>query len=92
MDKETEAQRTQVTKGATELPASLLAAYHEDAFPGHPPDGQHCPALHTIIIPSVEVSAHAKVSNFDGEIFPNQAVPGGQVSMYKVECGQITHA
>lgn len=52
---------------------------HEDTLPGHPPDGQHRPALHAVIIPSIEVPAHAKVGNFDGEIFPDQAVPCGQV-------------
>jgi hypothetical protein len=70
----------------------LLAAYHENALPSHPPDGQHRPALDTVIIPSVEIPAHAKVGDFDGEIFPNQAVPGGQVPMHKVQRGEITHA
>lgn len=73
-------------------PACLsLASHHKDALPGHPPDGQHCPALHTVIVPGVEVPAHAKVGNFDSEIFPNQTVSCGQVPMHKVECSQIAH-
>lgn len=78
-------------KRQPELPA-LPASHHEDALPGHPADGQHRSALHTVIVPSIEVPAHAEVGDFDGEIFPNQAVPCGQVPMYKVECGQIAHA
>lgn len=69
-----------------------MAAHHEDALPGHPPDGQHCPALDAVIIPSVEIPAHAKVGDFDGEVFPHQAVPGGQVPVHEVKRGQISHA
>lgn len=48
-----------------------LISHQEDALPRHPANGKHCSALNPIIIPSVEVPAHAKISNLDSVILPH---------------------
>lgn len=40
----------------------------QDALPGHPADGQNCPALDPVVVPTVQVSAHSKISYLDGVI------------------------
>lgn len=65
--------------------------HQQDALPGHPPYGQHRPALDAIVVAAVQVSAHPKVGNLDGEASVQHAVPGGQVAVHKVQRLQILH-
>jgi len=61
------------------------SAYQEDAFPGHPTDGQHRPALDAVVIPAVQIPAHAEVCDLDGVVVAHQAVPSCQISVHKVQ-------
>lgn len=65
--------------------------YQQDALPGHPSYGQHRPALDAVVVAAVQVSAHPKVSNLDGEAAVQQAVPGGQVPVHEVQRRQVLH-
>lgn len=47
---------------------------------------------HSIVVCAVNISGHAKVSYLDQQVFSYQAVPGSQVSVYKVLGGQVDHA
>lgn len=40
----------------------------QDAFPGHPADGEHRPALDPVVVTAVQVSAHPKISYLNGVI------------------------
>lgn len=40
----------------------------QDAFPGHPADREYCPALDPVVVTTVQVSAHSKISYLDGVI------------------------
>ena len=40
--------------------------HQQDALPGHPADREHCPALDSVVVTTVQVSAHSKVSYLDG--------------------------
>lgn len=46
----------------------------------------------SVVVCAVHVPGHAKVSDLDQQVFPDQAVPGGQVSVDKVLRGQVNHA
>lgn len=70
---------------------ALCSAYQQDAFPGHPTDGQHSSALDPVVIPTVEVPAHAKVCNLDGVVVPHQAVASCQIPVHKVQRCQVLH-
>lgn len=61
------------------------------ALPGHPSYRQHGPALDAVVVSAVQVPAHAKVSDLDGVVLPHQTVPRGQVSVDKVERGEVPH-
>lgn len=45
-----------------------VETHQQDAFPGHPADGEHCPALDPVVVTTVQVSAHSKVSYLDGVV------------------------
>lgn len=60
-------------------------SHQEDALPGHPADGQHGSALDAVVISTVQVPAHAKVSDLNGVVLAHQAVSGGKVSVDKVQ-------
>lgn len=70
----------------------LCSSYQEDAFPGHPTDGQYSSSLDPVVIPTVEIPAHAKVCNLDGVVVPHQAVASCQVSVHKIQRCQILHS
>lgn len=65
--------------------------HQQDALPGHPAYGEHRPALDAVVVAAVQVSAHPEISNFDGEASVQQAVPGRQVTMHKVQRRQVFH-
>lgn len=65
--------------------------HQQDALPGHPPYGQYCPALDAVVVTAVQISAHPKVCDFDGEASVQQAVPSSQVAVYKVQRRQVLH-
>ncbi len=65
--------------------------HQQDALPGHPSYWQHRPALDAVVVTAVQVSAHPKVGNLDGEATVQQAVPGGQVAVHKVQRRQVLH-
>lgn len=66
-------------------------AHQQDALPWHPAYRQHGSALDAVVVPTVQVSAHAKVSDLYRVVFTNQAIPRGQVSMDKVQRGEVLH-
>lgn len=68
-----------------------MPPHQEDALPGHPPDGQHRPALDAVVVAAVQVAAHPKVGDLDGEAAVQQAVPGGQVAVHEVQGLQVLH-
>lgn len=49
-------------------------------------------ATHPIVVGAVHVPGHAEVPNFHQQVLPHQAVPGGQVTVYKVLGRQVDHA
>ena len=73
------------------MQVSTRGPHQQNAFPRHPAYGQHGSALDAIVIAAVQVPAHAKVSNLNGVVLPNQTVPGSQISMDKVEGRQVLH-
>lgn len=70
---------------------AFYQSHQQDALPGHPAYRQHGSALDTIVIPAVQVPAHAEVSNLDGVVLAHKAVAGGQIAMYEIERGEIFH-
>lgn len=70
---------------------ALCSAYQQDAFPGHPTNGQHGSPLDPVVIPTVKVPAHAKVCNLDGVAVPHQAVASCQIPVHKVQRCQVLH-
>lgn len=40
--------------------------HQQDALPRHPADREYCPALDSVVVTAVQVSAHPKVSYLDG--------------------------
>lgn len=64
---------------------AVCRPYQEDAFPGHPTDGQHGSSLDTVVIPAVEIPAHAKVRNLDGVVVSHQAVASRKISVHKIQ-------
>jgi len=70
---------------------NLLHPHQQDALPGHPSYRQHRPALDAVVVAAVQVSAHPKVGDLDGEAAVHQAVPGGQVTVHKVQRCQVLH-
>lgn len=71
--------------------ASCKLPHQQDALPGHPSYGQHRPALDAVVVAAVKVSAHPEVGDLDGESSVQQAVPGGQVAVHKVQGRQVLH-
>ncbi len=79
-----------------------LCSYHEDALPCHPANRQHSSSLYPVVIASIEVPAHAKISYLylalSAVVLPltplstHQAVPRGQVSVHKVQRRQELHS
>lgn len=69
----------------------LCWSHQQDALPGHPSYGEHGPALDAVVVAAVQVSAHPEVSDLDGEASVQQAVPGGQVTVHKVQRRQVFH-
>lgn len=47
---------------------------------------------HSVVVCAVDVPGHAEISDLDQQVFPDQAVPGGQVPVDKVLGGQVDHA
>lgn len=47
--------------------------------------------MDAVVVAAVQVSAHPEVSDLDGEASVQQAVPGGQVTVHKVQRGQVFH-
>lgn len=47
--------------------------------------------MNAIVVTAVQVPAHAKVGDLYGEVFTHQAVACSQVSMDKVQRGQVLH-
>jgi len=66
--------------------------HQQDALPGHPSYGQHGAALDAIVVPAVQVAAHAEVGDLDGAAAAHQAVAGGQVPVHEVQRRQVLHA
>lgn len=82
---------------------TLLASHHEDTLPGHPADWQHGSALDPVVISSIQVPAHAKVSYLDvtlttpilstlTPLTPDQTVTCGQIPVHEVEGGEELHS
>lgn len=69
----------------------LPNTHQQDALPGHPADGQNGPALDPVVVSSVQVSTHAEIGYLYGVVLTHQAVAGGQVTVDKVERGQVFH-
>lgn len=69
----------------------FAATHQQDALPGHPADGQHSSALDPVVVSSVEIPTHAKISNLYGVILTHQAVARCQIPVHKVERGQVLH-
>lgn len=53
------------------VPAAGQGTHQQDALPGHPADGEHCSALDPVVVPTVQVSAHAKISYLDSVVLPH---------------------
>lgn len=56
------------------------------------PRGPGGAATHPIVVSAVHIPGHAKVPDFHQEVLPDQAVPGGQVSVHEVLGRQVDHA
>lgn len=67
------------------------AAHQQDALPGHPPNGEHRPALDAVVVAAVQVPAHPEIGDLDGEASVQQAVSGCQVAVHKVQRRQVFH-
>lgn len=85
------------------LTHTFLFSHHEDTLPGHPAYWQHSSALDPVVISSVQVPAHAKVSYLDMALATavlstltlltaDEAVTRGQISVHKVEGGEELHS
>lgn len=48
--------------------------------------------FYLVIITSVDIPRHAEVCYFNCEIFSNQTIPAGEVSMNKVLASEIVHS
>lgn len=79
------------------------SSHHEYTLPGHPADWQHSSALDPVVVPSIQVPAHAKVRYLDvaltapiipalALLTPDQTVTRGQISVHKVEGGEELHS
>ena len=68
-----------------------MATYQQEAFPCHPPDGQHCLAFNSVVISAVEAATHAKIRDLDCVQVSDEAVPRRQITMYHVQRLQVLH-
>lgn len=82
---------------------TFLCSHHKDTLPGHPAYWQHSSALDPVVVSSIQVPAHAKVSYLDvtlttlilsalTPLTPDQTVTCGQVPVHKVEGGEELHS
>lgn len=78
-------------------------SHHEDTLPGHPAYRQHSSALDPVVVSSVQVPAHAKISYLDVTLTtvvlsalvlltPHQTVTRGKVPVHKVEGREELHS
>lgn len=82
---------------------TFLFSHHEDTLPGHPAYWQHSSALDPVIVSSIQVPAHAKVSYLDVTLTtailsaltlltPHQTVTCGKIPVHKVEGREELHS
>jgi hypothetical protein len=59
--------------------------HHENGLPGHPSDGQHSLALHSVIVFGIECPAHSKVRDFYCVLLSHQTISRRQIPMNHVQ-------